>query len=150
MNISGDYSFDANQETVWATLMNTDAIAHALPGVDNLVPVEGEADTWAATAKIGIGMVSGTFSGKISMSEQEPPNQYRLTVSGEGQQSLINGSAVIKLRYDESNQKTFLTWDAEAQISGKLAGIGQRVYKAAAKTMSKQFFKGLASQIPAE
>jgi uncharacterized protein len=85
----------------------------------------------------------------VRMSEQQPPNQYRLTVNGEGQQSIIGGSALIKLAYDEAEQQTILAWDAEANISGKLARIGQRVIKAAAGMMSNRFFSNLAQQIPA-
>lgn len=84
------------------------------------------------------------------MSEQQPPDKYRLTVSGEGQQSIINGTTLIHLRYDEEQKKTILTWEAEASVSGKLASIGQRVISPAVKMMSGQFFKALDKQIPSE
>ena len=57
---------------------------------------------------------------------------------------------MIKLAYDETNQQTVLNWDAEANISGKLARVGQRVIKAAANMMSKRFFNSVAEQIDAE
>lgn len=149
MNLSGTYTFQADQETVWTLLMNPDAIARALPGVDEFIPVEGETDAWHAKVKVSVAAVSGSYIGMVRMSEQQPPNQYRLTVNGEGQQSIIGGSALIKLAYDEAEQQTILEWDAEANISGKLARIGQRVIKAAAGMMSNRFFSNLAQQIPA-
>ena len=148
MKISDTYTFDADQETVWTLLMNPDAIAKALPGVEKLVPIEGETMAWRAAAKIGVASVSGTYAGIVRMSEIEPMNQYRLTVSGEGQQSIINGTALLKLQYDPEKKQTLLSWDADANISGKLASIGQRVVGAAATMMSKQFFKGVAKQLP--
>lgn len=150
MKFTGDFTFNADQQTVWEILMDTRAIAHALPGVEVLIPVEGEPDTWRADAKIGIASISGMYSGKIRMSEQQPPHQYRLTVSGEGQQSIINGTALLYLHYDEIQNKTLLTWEAEASISGKLASIGQRVISPAVRMMSSQFFKALDKQIPPE
>ena len=147
MNLTGDYTFNATQEAVWNLLMDPDAIAKAIPGVDEFVPVEGEEHTWRARAKINVASVSGQYMGTIHMSEQVPPTQYRLTVNGEGQQSIIGGSAFITLSYDEANQQTLLNWDAEANISGKLARIGQRVIKAAANLMSKRFFSGLEKQL---
>ncbi|HLV34262.1 MAG TPA: carbon monoxide dehydrogenase subunit G [Spirillospora sp.] len=149
MNLSGTYTFQANQEIVWSLLMNPDAIAKALPGVDEFVPVEGEPDAWHAKVKVSVAAVSGSYIGTVRISERQPPNQYRLTVNGEGQQSIIGGSALIKLVYDEAEQQTILEWDAEANISGKLARIGQRVIKAAAGMMSNRFFSNLAQQIPA-
>ncbi len=149
MNLDGQYTFDAPQDTVWQVLMDPDAIAQALPGVDKLIPIDGEPDAWHADAKIKIATVSGTYSGTIRMSEQNPPTQYRLTVAGEGQNSIINGTALISLAPNtDDNNKTEITWEAEANISGKLAGIGQRLVGAAANMMSKRFFNDLASQIP--
>lgn len=148
MEISGSYTFDADQETVWSVLMDPSAIANAIPGVKDLVPVENEANTWRAAAKIGVASVSGTYAGVIKMTEIDAPNQYRLTVSGEGQQSIIGGTALLKLNYIPDQNQTIVTWEAEANISGKLASVGQRVIKAAAGLMSRQFFQSLARQIP--
>jgi len=149
MQLSGTYIFDADQQTVWSLLMDPTAIAQAIPGVDELIPVEGETLAWRATAKIGIASVSGAYAGIVKMSEVQPPNQYRLTVSGEGQQSIINGTALMKLSYDNEQQKTVLSWDAEANVSGKLAGIGQRLIGAAANMLGRQFFTAIAKQLPA-
>jgi hypothetical protein len=150
MNLSGDYTFDAPQATIWDLLMDPNVIAAAIPGVDEFVPIEGETDAWHAKAKISIATVNGLYVGTVRMSDQTAPTAYRLTVNGEGQQSIIGGSVLINLAYDEGNQQTLLTWDAEANISGKLARVGQRVIKAAANMMSKRFFNSVAQQIDIE
>lgn len=147
MNLSGNYTFEADQEAVWNLLMDPDAIAKALPGVDQLVPVEGESHTWQAQVKVNVAAINGLYAGTIRMSDMEPADQYRLTVNGEGQQSIIGGSALIRLEYDEAEQQTLLNWDADANISGKLARVGQRVIKAAATMMSNRFFGNLADQL---
>ena len=147
MELNGTYTFDAEQQAVWDILMNPDAIAKAIPGVKEMIPLEGEENAYRAIAKVGIGAVSGTYSGIIRLTEIIPPNQYRLTVNGEGQQSIIGGTALISLSYDPEKKQTLLTWNAEANISGKLASIGQRLIGSAAGLMSRQFFGGLAKQI---
>ena len=148
MKLTDTFTFDGDQETVWKLLMDPAVIAKAIPGVDQLVPLEGEINAWRATAKIGIASINGVFSGIVRMSEIEAPTQYRLTVSGEGQQSFIGGTGLLKLHYDTAAQKTILTWDADANISGKLASIAQRVITAAAIMLSKQFFKCVANELP--
>jgi len=148
MEINGTYAFSADQDAVWRLLMDPDAIAKAIPGVQEMIPIEGETNAWRAVAKIGVGAISGTYAGVVRLSDVEPPNRYRLTVSGEGQQSIINGTALLTLTHDAEQQQTILTWDAEANVSGKLASIGQRVVKSAAGLMSKMFFGALAKQLP--
>ena len=147
MDFSGTYSFQAEREAVWNLMMNPDAIAKALPGVEEFVPIEDETNAWNAKLKVSLATVNGNYAGSVRMTELEPPHQYRLTVNGEGQQSIIGGSVLIKLDYDEAKKETLLTWDAEANISGKLARIGQRVIKAAANMMSNRFFGNLAQQL---
>jgi carbon monoxide dehydrogenase subunit G len=149
MDLSGTYTFDAPQETVWNLLMDPDAIAKALPGVDEFIPVEGENSAWHAKAKISLAAISGKYMGTIRLSDQVPPSEYRLSVTGEGQQSIVGGTVLIKLAYDEAQGQTLLTWTADANISGKLARVGQRVIKAAAALMSNRFFSDLAKQLPA-
>ncbi len=151
MKLSGAYTFNADQQTVWNLLTNPDAIAKALPGVEKLVPIEGESDAWRATAKIGIGPVSGSYTGVIRMTDIQAGATYKLNVSGEGQQSVISGSATITLASGPGDDatKTVLNWTGDATISGKLAGIGQRLIQMAAGTMANQFFHGLAKQLPA-
>ena len=148
MKLADTYAFDADQDTVWQLLMDPAAIAKAMPGVDQLTPIDGEPNAYRATAKIGIAAVNGTYSGVVRLSEITAPTQYRLTVNGEGQQSFIGGTALLTLRYDPDQKKTILTWDADANISGKLASIAQRLVVAAATMLSKQFFRGIASQLP--
>ena len=151
MEIVGNYTFEADQQTTWELLMNTDAIAVAMPGVQELIPVEGEDNKWRAEAKLRVGPIGGTFSGVLTMSDYAEPDQYRLSVEGEGQASVINGTALIDLKPNEENaDHTTITWTAEANISGKLASLGQRLIKATANTMSKRFFSDLAKNLESD
>lgn len=148
MKVSGTYTFDADQPTVWAVLLDPNALAKALPGVETLIPIEGETLAWRATAKIGLAGISGTFTGTVRLRDVQPITSYQLDVHGEGQQSIINGHAAIALAPASDPHRTVLTWTGDAAISGKLAGIGQRVINMAAPMLANQFFQGLAKQMP--
>jgi carbon monoxide dehydrogenase subunit G len=147
MELSGTYTFDAQQQAVWDILMSPDAIATAIPGVKEMQPLDGEVNAFHASAKVNVGAVSGTYSGTIRQTDITPPHQFRLTVKGEGQQSVINGTALVNLSFDADNKQTIVTWSAEAHISGKLTSIGQRLITSTAGLLSRQFFGGLAKQI---
>jgi uncharacterized protein len=149
MQITGSYTFDFDQQAVWDILMNPDAIAKAIPGVQQMVPLDNEPNAWRTTARLSVASLNGTYNGVIRMSELDPPRQYRLTVTGEGQQSIINGTALITLEpaSDSDTPKTNVSWIAEANLSGKLASIAQRLVSVAASMLSRQFFSGLARQL---
>ncbi len=149
MQLSGTYTFNADQQTVWKLLMDPQAIAKALPNAQSMTPIEGETDAWRVIVKLNLPVINGAFNGIIRMSEQVEPDHYRLTVSGEGQQSVIGGTALITLAPDAGGAKTLLKWVADANISGKLAGIGQRLAGSVAPMMANQFFNGMAKQLPA-
>lgn len=148
MEINGTFDFSADQQAVWKALMDPNVIAKAIPGVQEMIPVEGEANSWRAIARVGVASIVGTYAGIVHMSEVDAPTRYRLTVKGEGQQSIIGGTAILELSYDAETKQTRLNWTAEANVSGKLASIGQRLIKSAAGLLSKQFFQGVAKQIP--
>lgn len=150
MKLGGNYRFREPRDQVWQTLMDPDAIAGAIPGVEEFLPLEGEENAWQAVAKVSMAAVSGRFTGNVRMSEIEAPDSFRLTVSGEGQGSIINGSVLMRLEDNTAGGGTTLHWDADANISGKLARIGQRLIKAAANMMSKRFFGSLAKEIRKE
>ena len=148
MKISGTHSFQADQSAVWGVLMNPDAIARALPGVERLIPIDGETSAWRATAKIGIAAVSGSYTGIVRMSDIVAPDRFLLSVEGEGQGSIIGGSCQMVLTYDPATNTSLVSWTADASVFGRLAGIGQRLMAAAATMLARQFFGALARQIP--
>ena len=86
--------------------------------------------------------------GTIRMTDIEATHRYTLTVSGEGQQSIIGGTAVLNLSYNAETGKTTINWVADANISGKLASVAQRLVSAAASLLGRQFFQGIAKQLP--
>jgi hypothetical protein len=147
MEFTGSYTLKGDIQKVWELMVDPDAIAKAVPGVKAMTPVEGETDTWRAEAKIGFSAISGNYAGIIHMTDRNPPNSYRLNIKGEGQQSHIQGHAEISLTYDAAAGTTTVAWDAHADIAGKLARIGQRVIKAAANFLARQFFGNLAKQL---
>ena len=130
--------------------MNPDAIARALPGVDRMIPIEGETNAWRITAKIGIAAISGSYIGIVRMSDITKPDRFRLSMEGEGQGSIIGGSCQIELTADPAAGTTSVLWTADANVFGRLAGIGQRLMSAAATMLARQFFASLARQIPGE
>ncbi len=143
MKISGSYTFNAPQDEVWDLLMDPNAIAKAIPGVDHFEPVGEHA--FEAQLKLGIGAVSGQYAGRVTLSDIEAPTHYKMTIGGKGQRGFVNASGTVDLVGQDT--QTLVNYHGDAAIGGQLAGVSQRLVEGAAKTLINQGFKSLESQL---
>src|SRR6478672_10722716 len=145
MTMKGEVELPADRETVWAKLNDPEVLKVCIPGCQSL---EKTADNeMQAVAKVKVGPVSATFKGKVTLSDIDPPNGYRITGEGEGGVAgFAKGGAVVKLE-DADGGATKLNYDVEAQIGGKLAQLGGRLINGVAKKMADEFFANFAKAV---
>jgi carbon monoxide dehydrogenase subunit G len=146
MEMTGEYRIPATRETVWEALNDPEILKICIPGCEELIK-ESETEM-TAKVKTRVGPVSARFAGKVTLSEINPPESYK--ISGEGQGGVAGfakGGAVVKLA--EDGDGTILTYTATAQVGGKLAQIGSRLIDATAKKMADQFFSNFAEEVGA-
>jgi carbon monoxide dehydrogenase subunit G len=101
-----------------------------------------------AKVRLRIGPVSAAFSGKVTLSDIDPPNGYR--ISGEGQGGVAGfakGGAVVTLTEDGGD--TILKYEVDAQVGGKIAQVGARLITGTAKKLADQFFGKFAESVGA-
>src|SRR6201990_1100508 len=144
MDIKGEYTIAAPRDKVFAALNDPEVLKACIPGCESL---DKTSDTeMTAKVKLRIGPVSASFSGKVTLSDIDPPNGYK--ISGEGQGGVAGfakGGAVVKLA--EKDGGTLLTYEVEAQIGGKLAQLGQRLINGTAKKLGDAFFANFAKAV---
>jgi carbon monoxide dehydrogenase subunit G len=145
MELSGEHTFDAPRERVYAFLLDPDTLQACLPGCEKLEQI-GE-DEYAATMKIGIGMIRGTFTGKVKISEKQENSGYKMLVEGKGPQGQVSGDGTLELHDQDGG--TLVKWSGDANVRGTLARIGSRVIKPAASTIVGQFFNCLETKAAA-
>lgn len=146
MQLSGEHRFTAPRERVYEFLLDPDTLRSCLPGCEQLDET-GE-DEYSATMKIGIGMIKGTFTGKVQISERNEPSSYRMRVEGKGPQGQVAGDGVLEL-IEDGQGGTLVKWSGDANVRGTLARIGSRVIQPAASTIVGQFFKCLEQKAAA-
>lgn len=144
MDMTGEQRIPADRETVWRALNDPEILKASIPGCQELVK---ETDTeMTAMAVIKVGPISARFQGKVTLSDLDPPNGYRIT--GEGQGGVAGhakGGAVVRLT--EDGGETILHYEVSAQVGGRLAQLGGRMIDATARSMSAAFFKKFAQEI---
>jgi uncharacterized protein len=146
MEISGTHIFDAPQADVWRVLTDPQVLQRTLPGCQKFDPTEDGG--YSVTMSIGIAAVKGVYTGGVQMLNERPPESYTLKLSAKGGVGFVDGQGDFVLAPDGANgEKTLLTYTGQAQVGGKIAGVGQRLIHAGANLVIGQFFKALEKEI---
>ena len=144
MTMNGEYQLPVSRKTVWAKLNDTETLKACIPGCESFDKLS---DTeFQAVAVTKIGPVKARFKGKVTLSDLDPPNGYKISGHGDGGVAgFASGGATVKL--ESKDPGTLLSYSVEAQISGKLAQLGQRLVNGAAKKLADEFFKKFAASV---
>jgi uncharacterized protein len=147
MEMTGEYKIPAPREKVWEALNDPEILKVCIPGCQELAK---ESDTeLSATVKSKVGPVSATFKGKVTLSDVDAPNGYKISGEGTGGVAgFAKGGAEVSLADDGDG--TLLNYTATGQVGGKLAQIGSRLIDSTAKKMANEFFGKFAEVVAAE
>jgi len=154
MQMNDSQRIPASKEKVWAALNDPEILKQCIPGCQSLdmsSPTE-----MTATVVFRVGPVKATFGGKVTLSDLDPPNSYRISGEGSGGVAgFAKGGAAVRLEA-EGPDVTVLHYEVDAQIGGKLAQLGARLIDSTAKKLAGEFFAsfgqvvGGAAAAPAE
>src|SRR5450755_2703003 len=143
MTMNGEVQLAASREAVWAKLNDPEVLKACIPGCEELEKTEDN-DGFRAVAKMKVGPVSARFKGKVTLSDLDPPNGYRISGEGSGGVAgFAKGGATVKLE-SPSEDVTNLAYQVDAQIGGKLAQLGGRLIDSTAKKLASEFFERFA------
>jgi len=135
----------APQAQVWGALNDPVILKRCIPGCQSLEMTSPNEMTAAVTIKIG--PVKANFTGKVNLSDLNPPNGYRISGEGSGGVAgFAKGGATVELAADGPDA-TNLHYVVDAHIGGKLAQLGSRLVDATAKKLAGDFFENFAQAL---
>jgi carbon monoxide dehydrogenase subunit G len=143
MKLEGSYEIKAPRQKVWSAFLDPETLRKAIPGCEKL-ELSGP-DEYKATLKIGVAAVKGTFEGKVRLSDKKAPDSYRLSAEGSGGPGFVRSDTVITLSDIEDG--TRVSYTADVQVGGLIAGVGQRMLGGVSKMMADQFFTRMGEQL---
>ena len=136
MKLEGSYDVKAPRQKVLGAFLDPETLRKAIPGCEKLELIGN--DEYKATLKIGVAAVKGTFEGKVRLLEKKPPESYRLAAEGSGGPGFVRADTLITLT--DTDGGTRVSYSADVQIGGLIAGVGQRMLGGVSKMMADQFF----------
>jgi uncharacterized protein len=145
MDMTGTQHIEAPRDMVWAALNDIEVLKQSIPGCQS---IEKVSDT-EMTAKVilKVGPVKASFTGKVILSDLDPPNGYTITGEGSGGAAgFAKGSAKVHLQ-EVGAGATDLTYEVKAQIGGKLAQLGSRLIDATSKKLAGEFFEKFSDAV---
>lgn len=145
VKIQGEHTFDAPRDEVWKAVLDPEVLARTLPGCENLEET-GE-HQFAGVMNLRVGPVQGQFNGTVQLTDLEPPAGYKLRLKGQGAPGFVEGTGAIRL--EEAGAGTLLRYEVDAQVGGRIAGVGQRLLDSSARVVTRQAIEGLERQIAA-
>jgi carbon monoxide dehydrogenase subunit G len=125
----------------FARLLDPAVIRRCTPGLEKLEEVApGRFD---ALLEVKLPAVSGRFSGSIEHLERVEAERLALRLTGKGPPGHVDGRASFALA--PVPEGTEIAWQADVQIGGVIARLGQRMLSGVAKEMAGQFFEAFGA-----
>jgi uncharacterized protein len=138
MDMTGEYHIAAPREEVWAALNDPEVLKECIPGCEELDMTSETTMEAKVTQKIG--PVKAKFAGAVELVNINAPESY--TIRGEGKGGVAGfakGSANVHLAEEDGG--TRLSYEAHAEVGGKLAQLGSRLINSTAKKLADKFFE---------
>lgn len=147
--LSGERVIDCEAQRLWDLLLDPEVLQVCVPGCERMARLD--ATHYQATIEVGIGLVSARFAAEVEVEPVRAPSDaqggwLRLRVSG--QAGALGGARAHASLWLHTRQpgQTQLRWQAQPQLQGRLAQIGQRFVQPLAQQLSRQFLDALQAK----
>jgi carbon monoxide dehydrogenase subunit G len=138
------HTFSVGREQLWRVLHDSRQMARWIPGCERLEEIGP--DRYAATLKVGVAAIKGSYTGFVEIRDKQFPERYTLDVQGTATPGFVKGIARIEL-IDAGNGQTELVINGDAQVGGLIASVGQRFLTGVARQMTQQLLKNIEKEV---
>lgn len=146
IELNGSEQINTSPETLWASVIDPVVLQRAIPGCTSMTETgEGQ---YLMSLELKVAAVGGSFEGAVSLSKMNPPHSCVITVSGSGSLGSGGGNAAVSITEGEDGTAQ-ISYQAQGEVSGLVAGVGQRILMGVAKHLARQFFAALKKEFAA-
>lgn len=136
MRVEASYTFKADRRKVWDALLSPEVLSSCIPGCESFELVGDE--TYDIVMKVGVAVVSGTYTGRVTITDKHDLESYTMRVEGKGAAGTVGGEGV--LTFTDVDGETRVDLAGDSRVTGIIARVGQRLMGGASKMIMNQFF----------
>ncbi len=142
LHLDGSTSIGAEKDTVFNKLTDVNFIAQTLPDAEDVKIID--AMTLEAKLKVRVAVVTSTLKLRMSLASTEPTSRAKLVAeaSGSGSHMIINSTFELT-----GSRPTTLSWSADTEITGVMAGLGSSILKGFATKKVGEIFAGITKAL---
>jgi carbon monoxide dehydrogenase subunit G len=145
MDITGSQKIKVSREQVFQALLNPEALKNSIPGCQSAelvdTPIGQQLKVKVSPNFPGM---KGSYKVFLRTAEVMPPSH--LVFITEPSSSLGSIKAICGIDLTEDVEGTTLTYNAHAEMEGKIAATPEMIVKGAVKVALDQFFKNFEKQ----
>jgi uncharacterized protein len=145
MRFEGTVEIAAPRNRVWAFLIDPNQVGPCGPGVESIELVD--ATHFNAIARVGVGLISASFTVELELAELEPPTRAVIKAHGQAPGSAVDATAEMRLSDGTLPGTTAMDWRADVTIHGHLASVGARLIEGTAQRMIGEAFDCIRSTL---
>ncbi len=144
MRINGQRRLPVGPDTAWARLLDVDVLKRCIPGCEEM-SADGD-NSYQAKVSLKVGPIRARFAGKVQLTDLVAPNQCRIVGEGTGGVAgFAKGNAALTLTADASG--SLLDYEANVEIGGKIAALGDRLFRSVVERNIEDFFSRLEAEL---
>ncbi|HEX5618732.1 MAG TPA: carbon monoxide dehydrogenase subunit G [Solirubrobacteraceae bacterium] len=143
MKITGEHDFVAPREDVWNGLHDPQVLAATMPGAHRLDPTGP--NEYTITVSVGVGSVKGNYDGVFAVTDTTDGEACTVRATASGRPGSVE--TVAQMQLTDGDGGAHMVYEAEATVTGPLAGVGQRLMAAAARRTTEQFLSALDAHL---
>ena len=148
MILEGKFSIKASIQELWDTMLKPETLRACIPGAEKIEQLDEK--TYDCVVKQKVGPISVRFKFKTILAKVNPPTHAELEGEGEdiGKAGRFVQRTNIDLKKIEGGEVE-ISYKCDVNIVGKLAMFGDRILRAKAKKLEKEFTENLREKLKA-
>lgn len=146
MRLEGAHEFGVARQRVWEALQDPGVLTRTLPGLEHLE--SRGPDEYELRVKVGVGSVKGRYLGTFALADKAPPESCTVRAAASGTPGSVDVEARMSL--GERDGGCRLSYEADAKVTGPIAGVGQRLVAAAARKTTSEFLRNVERELTGE
>ena len=146
MLLEGKFTLKLPIQKAWVNLLNPQTLASCVPGCEKLEAIDDK--TYDCVVKQKVGPISVRFKFTTTLTEINQPTHLKAVGSGAdmGKAGNFKQETTVDLK-EVSKNEVEVSYRSNVTIVGRLATFGDRIMRAKAKDLEKQFTKALQEKL---